>query len=244
VLAIGLDNGHGQAQDSRQLGLWRKPVCEDNMHDLSSRFLDENPAAIANRLIQKAHNRDGLPEIAMGITFLAAAAMEWLQLASRSGSVAYKAANWGMMLLVPAIILGSQWVIKKVRRRFLVERVGYVELKPLNRRRVAIVIAIAFVMATAAVLAAIRFRDSSPPTAWFLAGTGMGGGVLMVLVGRLPRLVVGGALMAATGVILAFSGISLVPGFAILYGVIGLLLCISGAVAFLSLVLKPEAAGE
>lgn len=214
------------------------------MHDVSSSFLEESPTAIANRLIQKAHNRDGLPEIAMGVTFLTAAAMEWLQLASHPGSLLYRAANWGMMLLVPVIILGSQWGIKKVRRRFLVERVGYVELKPLNRRRVAIVIAIALSVAAAAVFAAFRFRDSSPPTAWFLASTGIGGGVLMMLVGRLPRFVVAGALMAATGIALAFSGISLEPGFAILFGAIGLLLVISGTVALLLLVSNPGSTGE
>lgn len=29
----------------------------------------ETPDAIANRIIQKAHNRDGLPEIAVGFFF-------------------------------------------------------------------------------------------------------------------------------------------------------------------------------
>jgi uncharacterized membrane protein len=87
-------------------------------------------------------------------------------------------------------------------------------------------------------------KGSPPPTGWILAGTGIGGGALLILAGRQPRSVVSGVLMAATGIVLAFSGISLQPGFAILYGVIGLLLFVSGTVAFLTLITKPAEPGE
>jgi hypothetical protein len=40
------------------------------MTDLSSCLPAGDPNAIAKRLIQRAHNRDGLPEIAVGLSFL------------------------------------------------------------------------------------------------------------------------------------------------------------------------------
>ena len=96
-------------------------------------FLQEvgtNPDAVARRLMQRAQNRDGLSEIAIGAILLMTAFLLWLQVAYPRGSFAYGASWWGMMLLVVPMIGGSQSAIKWVCRRFLVERVGYVELNP------------------------------------------------------------------------------------------------------------------
>jgi hypothetical protein len=210
----------------------------------SFRLFEENPDGIANRLMQKAHNRDGLPEIAIGLTFLTVAALMGMQMAFHPGSPAYRTAVLALMVLVPALMLGSQWAIKKVRRQFLIETVGYVQLKPVNRRRIGILIGIAFVIAVAAIIAAYLGRGSFPPAAWFLAGTGIGGGILLAVSGRSPRSVMGGVGMAATGIVLAFSKVSLEVGFAILYGVIGLLLFVSGSVVLLLLLRKPAKSGE
>ncbi|MGA3045071.1 MAG: hypothetical protein ABSD67_00485 [Terracidiphilus sp.] len=214
------------------------------MHDSSSRILEQNPDVIANRLIQKAQHRDGLPEILIGLAFLILAATMWVQLVFPQGSQPYKAAIWVLGLGVPALMLSSQWIIKKVRRKFLIEKVGFVAMKPVNRKRAYIAVSIAFAIAVAAAFAAYLGRGSFPPTAWLLAGTGIGGGALMVLAGRLPRFAVGGMLMAATGIVLAFSGVSLELGFAILYGAIGLLLFVSGTTVFLILVCKPAETKE
>jgi hypothetical protein len=142
------------------------------------------------------------------------------------------------------LIISSQWIIEKLRRSFLVERVGFVEMKPVNRRRSFVVAVVALAIAFAALIASWIARGSTPPTAWILACTGIGGGALLIIAGRLPRSVVAGVFMAATGIALAFSRIALEPGFAILYGVIGLLLLFSGAVVFLTLICKPAESGE
>ncbi len=205
----------------------------------SSRLLEENPDRIANQLIQKAHNRDGLPEIAIGLTFLLVALTMWMQIAYQPGSLTYKIAPLILGLLVPALILSSQWAIKKVRTQFLIGKTGYVKSKPVNRKAAGMVVAIAFVIAVAAVIAAYLGRNSSPPTAWFLAGTGIGGGLLLILAGRLPRFVVGGVIMSATGVALAVGGVSLGTGFMILYGIIGLLSLISGCVVLVLFLRQP-----
>jgi hypothetical protein len=77
-----------------------------------------------------------------------------------------------------------------------------------------------------------------------LAGTGIGGGLLLALSGRSPRFVVGGVAMAATGILVAFSGTSLEIGFAILYGSMGLVALISGCVVFVFFTHKPAASDE
>jgi hypothetical protein len=212
------------------------------MNDSSPRFLDESPDAIADRLMQKAHNQDGLPEIAIGLTFLVVAGLQWLQVAYQPGSPEYKLAWWGYMLLIPAVILGSQWAIKMVRRKYLIERVGYVEYKPVNRKRFWAVIGIAFVVACAMAFAIAARR--LPPRSWLLAITGIGGGVLAIQSGRLPRFVVGGVLMAATGLFLVLIRVSLEVGFMILFGAMGLLSLVSGCVVFLLFMRRPVEAGE
>jgi hypothetical protein len=193
------------------------------MASSSSLLHQEDPNAIAKRLMQKAYNRDGLSEIAAGVFFLTIAGMTGLQVVFKAGSPAYKAAVWGWMLSCATLPLVSQWVIKKIRRRFLIEKVGYVELKPVSRKR----------------FAAYLGRNPFPPTAWVLAGTGIGGGVIGALAGRIPRFFIGGGITAATGIALAFSRVSLAAGFTILYGVIGLLSLVSGCVVLLLFLRQP-----
>ena len=203
-------------------------------------FLDDvgtNPDAAARRLMQRAHNRDGLPEIAIGAILLAAAFLIWLQVAYPRGSFAYRASFWGMILLVVPMIGVSQWAIKWVRRRFLIEKVGYVELKPVSRKLLIIVTCVAFVVAAA--MAWAVYLRALPPGGWMIAGTGMTCGLLAACAGRLPRYVVGGVLMAAVGICLAFSRASFEMGSLILYGSMGFLSLVSGCVVLLHFVRTP-----
>jgi hypothetical protein len=205
--------------------------------DMKPSFLQElgtNPDAAARRLMQRAHNRDGLPEISIGAILLATAFLIWLQVAYPRGSFAYRASWWGMMLLVPLMIGGTQWAIKWVRRRFLIEKVGYVELKPVPKKLLIIATCIAFVAAAA--MAGVVYLRVLPPSGWMVAGIGIGGGLLAVYAGRLPRYVVGGVLMAVVGIFLAFSRVSFEMGSLILYGSIGMLSLISGCVVLLRFV--------
>jgi hypothetical protein len=222
---------------AKQTSLWRL-----NMNDDSPRLLEESPDAIACRLMQKVHNQDGLPEIAIGLIFLTTAALQWLQVAFPFGSFVYKYAALGLGILVPALILGSQWAIKTVRRKFLIERVGYVELKAVNRKLFWTVFGIAFLVACAMTFA-IAAR-SVPPRSWLLATTGLSGGILSVYAGRLPRYVIGGVLMAAIGIVLGLIRISVEAGFTILFGFMGLLSLVSGCVVFSLFMRKPAAPGE
>jgi hypothetical protein len=204
-----------------------------------------DPNAIAKRLIQRAHNRDGLPEIAMGLTFLWVGALSYAQAVLPRESTGFKAAILGLALFTPVLCIGAPQALKWVRRRYLIERVGYVEPKPIGRKRMGMGIGLAVVVAVVAAVALFgavtRFAQ---PDRWVLAGTGLLGGALAVLSGQLPRFVVGGVLMAVMGAVIAFSGVSLQIGFAMLFGFTGLLALVSGGVVFFRFMRQPAEPGE
>lgn len=195
-----------------------------------------DPNAIAKRLIQRAHNRDGLPEIAVGLTFLVVGALSYAQVLLPHASIGFKAAVLGLALLIPVLGIGTPPALKWVRRRYLIERVGYVEANPIGRRQIGI--GITFGVVAAVVLFGVVTRYSHPDRL-VLAGTGLFGGAIAALSGQLPRFVIGGVLMAATGIVIAFAGLSLEIGFAVLFGFLGLLALISGGVVFLRFIRQP-----
>jgi hypothetical protein len=200
-----------------------------------------DPNAIAKRLIQRAHNRDGLPEIAVGLTFLIVGILSYAQVLLPRDTIGFKAAVVGLALLIPVLCIGSPRGLTWVRRRYLIERVGYVEPKPICRKQIGVGITVAVV--TAVVLFGIVTQFSTPDR-WVLAGTGLFGGALAALSGQLSRFVIGGVLMAATGIAIAFSGVSLQIGFAILFCLQGLLALISGGVVFLRFIRQPIEPGD
>ncbi|HTQ53102.1 MAG TPA: hypothetical protein VMI94_01505 [Bryobacteraceae bacterium] len=200
-----------------------------------------DPNAIAKRLIQRAHNRDGLPEIAMGLSFLVVGILSYALVLLPRDSIGFKAAVVGLALLIPVLGMGSPWALKWVRRRYLIERVGYVEPKPICRKQIGAGIAVAVVAAT---LLFGVVTQSSNPDRWVLAGTGLFGGALAAWAGQLPRFVIGGVLMAATGMVVAFAGVSLEIGFAVIFGFQGLLALISGGMVFLRFIRQPIEPGE
>jgi hypothetical protein len=200
-----------------------------------------DPNAVAMRLIQRAHNRDGLPEIAVGLTFLVVGALSYAQVLLPRESIGFKAAVLGLAFLIPVLCIGTPRALKWVRRRYLIERVGYVESKPICRRQIGIGITVAVAVATVLFGVVTQF---SQPDRWVLAGTGLFGGAIAALSGQLPRFVIGGVLMAAAGMVLAFAGVSLQIGFAVLFGFQGLLALISGGVVFLQFMRQPVDPGE
>jgi hypothetical protein len=215
---------------------------------------DENPDAIANRLINRAEYRDGLQEMAIGVMILTFAGLMFAPVVFKS--FIYKSFFWGGLLLIP-IGYGLQWAIKKVRKQYLIGKVGYVKLKPVNRKRVGITlvraVGLAFVVAGIVTFVGVKAVIAThsgganwglfPPLNWLIVGTGIFGGAMMVFRVRLLRYVVGGVIMAAMGVLLAFSGVSLNVGLAILYGFAGLLPFISGCIVFLLFIRQHDEAG-
>ena len=211
------------------------------MRNSSSLAGSADPNAIARRLMQRAHNRDGLPEIAVGLYFLLASALIYAQVVLPRQSIGFIAAVLTFSLLFPVVCIGSPWTLKWVRRRYLIERVGYVEYEPIGRRQIGfgIMLAVLVVLALFGVVPRL-----SQPDRWLLVGTGLFGGALMAWCGRLPRFVIGGVVMAATGVFVAFAGVSLQIGFTMLFGFQGLVTLVSGCVVFLRFIRQPIETGE
>jgi len=210
---------------------------------INSSFQDVgvNPDAAARNLMQRAHNQDGVPEILLGVFFLAMAGLMWLQVAFQPGSFEYLASVVGLMVLILPVGAFLPWLIRMVRRRYLIEKVGYVELKPANRKRLAVVVGIAFVVGAAAAFAA--WRGAFPPASWILAGTGIFGGAIVAVAGRLPRFIVGGVIGAVVGCVAGLDRLTLALGFTLVYGVMGLLSLISGCVVLLLFLRKRDEAG-
>lgn len=200
-----------------------------------------DPDAIAKRLISRAHHRDGLPEIAVGLTFLTIGALIYAQAPLPHESMGFKVVILGLSLLMAILWIGSPRAVKWVRRRYLIERVGYVESKPICRKQIGIGIILAVLTAVFLLGVVTQFAR---PEQWVLAGTGLFGGALVALSGQLPRFVIGGVLMAAAGIAIALAGVSLQIGFAVLFGFQGLLALISGAVVFLRFMRQPAEPGE
>ena len=232
------------------------------MNDISSNIAHESPDAIVNRLMWKAHSRDGSAEIAAGVYCLVLAGLNALPMAFplQHRSPIQKPFLLGLwlvlLLLLITLPIGSRWAIKQVRQRFLIEKLGYVKLKPVNRKLIRLTIVSGFVAgAVGAVVSCwfIRMFWLHPysicwgmfsPAGWMLAGCGIFGGVGAALIGRRTRHFIGGTAMAATGILLAIGRVSLTMGLTILYGFVGLLSLVSGCVVLLLFLRQPAGAEE
>ncbi|HMD76038.1 MAG TPA: hypothetical protein VKG86_01555 [Terracidiphilus sp.] len=230
------------------------------MNEISRHMTDEDPNVIANRLINKAEYRDGLREIVIGVLILMFASLTGSEVIFKPGSFGSKATFWGMMLLLSMLGFGSQWAIKKVRKRFLIGKMGYVKLKPVNRKRLGIrlgiILGLSFVIAALAAFAMFKVVIAPhrggggviwgffPPAGWAFVGTGIIGGAVMVFRVRLLRYAIGGVIMAVMGILLAFNRVSLPVGLTTLYGFAGLLALLSGCVVFLLFLRQPTGTGE
>jgi len=228
------------------------------MNKISRNIAHENPETIANQLLNKMEYRDGLQEIAIGVLILLYAGLAGLQ-AVLSGSNGMWALLWGCLLLMPMGFV-SQWSIKKVRQRFMAGKVGYVKLKPINRKRltvrIGIILGSTFVISALAALVIAKavvatFKGGGvahwglfSPTGWGLVGLGIFGSVFMVFRIRLLRYAIGGVCMAALSILLAFSRVSFPVGSAILYAFPGLLALVSGSILFFLVLRQPVELGD
>ncbi len=216
------------------------------MADSTLRSMDgspamEDPDRLACRLMQRAHNRDGLPEIAVGLIFLYvsgvfAAQFQWPVL---------RAASVALILLIPLGYLVPR-AIKWVRNRYLIERTGYVEGKPLSRKLRALIVAVSAVsgaISAAAVTIAVR-NHAHLPSWWVVAGTGVFCGVLFPVCGRSRRFVLNGAVVTATGILLGLDHAGYTIGWTVLYGVAGAVTVITGTVVLLRFLRESPEAGD
>lgn len=205
----------------------------------------EDPDRLAGRLIQRAWNRDGLPEIAIGLFFLFMSAVFAAQHLLEKEWPSFRAVPVVLILIFPLSFLMPH-AVKWARNRYLIERAGYVEVKPptINGRlRMALIAALIAIVAVVAVVVAIRHL-APLSSRWIVAGAGVFCGVLLPVSGRELRFVFSGAVIAVTGILLGIYGVDFGIGWTILYGAGGAITVISGTVVLLRFLGRTSEAGD
>jgi len=205
-----------------------------------------DPQALARDMIQRVHNRDGLPEIYIGVNLLVFSAVNWLN-GLMAKSMEHIAIVFGAMIIGIVMSIGSGWAIKGIRNRCLLARTGFVAVKA-NRSRRGPLIGLAFGVAVASVVLMRFLVMGKVPFAvsdrWLLVVMGLGMGALQPIAGKQLRFYFTGALAAATGIALAFTSFSLDFSIAIFFDVVGTVALISGVVALHRFLREPIDAGE
>ncbi|MFZ0301487.1 MAG: hypothetical protein WAL75_02330 [Terracidiphilus sp.] len=205
----------------------------------------DDPDRLAGRLIQRAWNRDGLPEIAIGLFFLLLSADFAAQLLLEKKWPVIRTTPVATFLIFPLTFL-MPYAVKWARNRYLIKRTGYVEVKAptvTGRVRMAAIATIIAIVAVIAVVAAIQ--GLAPLSSrWILAGAGVFCGVLLPISGRELRFVFSGASIAVTGILLRIYDAGFGIGWMILYGVGGAITVVSGTVVLLRFLSHSREVGD
>jgi hypothetical protein len=199
------------------------------------------PDTLARRMMQDAHLRDGLPEIVAGGILLLAAAQSYTMATLLYGNLLVLKRILLLIWTVLVIALtfstcsipgapGTGWLLRWLRRRYLISRSGYVKPKSKwNKSQLAVFGGIGLMVAAALLLAR---REVAPPLldrGLFIAiGVFVGG--IETLVGRHPRFRAMGLLTVACGILVGFSRLPLQLRFAVFYAFTGAMALISGAI--------------
>ncbi|MFZ0393220.1 MAG: hypothetical protein WCF17_06040 [Terracidiphilus sp.] len=210
-----------------------------------------DPARTAARLMGQMHLRDGLPEMFMGVMWLALGAGNWLVVlapSSRIGHEVFGGIYVGLCLAFAVFCLMSASLLKWIRSRFLIQYRGYVKTSPSpeqKRRR-------AWAYAKSSIIAGIV----SALTIYALArwrSYGLGGWFLVILGAlfcaanmyyRPLRFKVNGILALAAGLFLAFRRIPLNTGIPIFFTFVGCLSLISGLFVLLRFMREAKEAAQ
>lgn len=202
-----------------------------------------DPTLIANRLLQKTHNRDGLPEIVIGLFFLMAAGSVYATAVLPKGTLGFGIAvlsfSFGLPMLFFAMSFG-RW-IPWVRRRYLIPREGYVQYRPMDKKRRVNLIILGM---TSVVLMTLIVLVLPPPGSWYVTLYGILAGIMTALCGRMPRFILAGALTALAGVLLANVDTSMDLRFAAMFGLQGVVAWISGGVTLVRFFSQPPTGAE
>ena len=210
-----------------------------------------DPVRSAGRLINQMHLRDGLPEMFMGVMWLALGAGNWLVVLSPSspmGRQVFGGIYVGLCLAFAVFCLTSASLLKWIRSRFLIPYRGYVKLSPSpeQKRQRAWTYAkssmIAGIVSALTIYALARWRSYGLGE-WFL---GILGGVFCAanLYYRPLRFKVNGILALAAGLFLAFQRIPLNTGIPIFLTIVGSLSLISGFIVLLGFMREAKEAAQ
>jgi hypothetical protein len=213
---------------------------EVDMQDHLSSPLLANPDALARKMMQCAHNRDGLPEMVMGIGLLAGSGMCWPDVLFKGKpQQAWGLAFSGLVCLICAM---GNWLIKSLRQRYLLPWIGYVELRPYPRRKkvLAAVIALSTAIGLGAMALKVELNDVKM---WLLPAVGIMFGGFTAIVGRLPRFWITGGLAFCLGIALPLTHMEFELCMALFFLIMGIVELFTGAIVLVRLLHHRHEAG-
>lgn len=197
--------------------------------------VNEDPAVLASRLMHRVHLQDGLPELSIGVMLLFLAASFWVEVLL-TPSFLMTSLYLILTIAFVALCIGSTALVRRIRRQYLIERVGYVEARldePGKLRRKRKLLATLF--ASLALLLAIMAMDllnvlHLDRSILIFLGTVFCGAYLSF--GTAYRVKVNGILAFIAGLFLALRMAPLQTAIASFFTVIGSMNLISGLLVF------------
>jgi len=188
-----------------------------------------NPDTLAHRIVQCAHNRDGLPELIAGVIFVIASGMCWPDVLFRGRPQQVLGLLFTALVCVMCAI--TNWLIKSIRQRYLLPWVGYVRLRPHPKSTKIKVFALVQALVVAgAMVALIRYLELRDLKLWLLPINGIFIGVFQFVVGRLPRFWITGSLALCAGIFLVFTNWSFELCLATFYLFVGMVEISAGGI--------------
>lgn len=203
------------------------------MQDHSSSPSLANPDALARRMIQCAHNRDGLPEMVVGISFLVASAINATTLAIHGYLAAVLISVFAVLITVMG--LTANRIVDWTRRRFLLQWVGYVQVRSHGKKPVVVALIAAAFIGTVAAIALLHFEPSAQ---LLVLVCGIFVGILQIVIGRIMRFWIAGGLILCAALVIAQANWSMELSLAAFFVCAGAINLISGGITFFRLLQK------
>ena len=193
--------------------------------------MDNNDVKQVEQRVKRYWYTDGIAELASGGMFILLGVYFAAQGILGEGSLISIILQISLMLVMIGGAFGVRWVVNTLKARLTYPRTGYVEYR-VNEKEVRVrryvVAGVAMVIAVVSILLVdhIRNLDSMVLISGLLVGI-----IFIALRGKssgLKRFYVLGGLAIALGIILSFSGLSQVYNLGLFYGLLGIVILISG----------------
>ena len=188
-----------------------------------------NPIQDIQKQTYRYYYQDGLVELAVGILFLVIGLDTYVISSVSPGSPAAIAAWIALPVLTIAGFFGVQRFVKNLKEHHVHPRTGYIEFVPKRNPARWVISGVTLALVIAVIVL---------PYDWLQKGSVAGGVILCLILASigaqvdLKRLIVVGVLSLFTGVAFALSTLSDNASLAATFAVVGLILVITGGVAF------------
>lgn len=173
---------------------------------------------------------DGLAELSVGGLFILLAVYFFIQAILPAGSPALLIFQLSFVFLLFGMIFFSRYMLKKLKDRITFPRTGYVSYKKASKKQKLLSTSIAF---TIAAIPMIIFFVTPFSFNWIPVFTGLLVGAIWLIsalrIGLL-RLYLQALLSLILGVLISLVNLDAYPSLAIYYGVMGIVLALSGGI--------------